>query len=83
MLHIWDTAGQEKFRSVVSSYYNDSEGCILVFDLTKQMTLKNIHKWVLELRKRVGKECILYLLGNKSDLIDDRNVTESDVNQVI
>jgi GTPase SAR1 family protein len=47
------------------------------------MTLKNIHKWVLELRKRVGKECILYLLGNKSDLIDDRNVTESDVNQVI
>lgn len=41
-MHIWDTAGQEKFRSLNGLFYKDSQGCILMYDIANRETFKNI-----------------------------------------
>lgn len=47
---IWDTAGQERFASMHPAYYHDAHACILVFDITRKATYKNLEKWLGELR---------------------------------
>lgn len=47
---IWDTAGQERFASMHPAYYHEAHGCILVFDVTRKATYKNLEKWLSELR---------------------------------
>jgi Ras-related protein Rab-2A len=50
-LQVWDTAGQEAFRSITRSYYKGAIGAVLVFDITKKKTFENIEKWVDEIKK--------------------------------
>ncbi len=70
-IHIWDMAGQEKFRSIVRSYYRDTTGIILVFDLTNIMSFNNLKYWYRELEKYCDMEKIsIMLVGNKSDSKD-------------
>ena len=70
-LQIWDAAGQERFRSIVQSYYRNSAVVILVFDLTNPHSLESLSFWVKEIetiRGIVKGWPLFYLLGNKSDL---------------
>jgi small GTP-binding protein len=70
-LQIWDTAGQEKFRALTSTYYKGSQACVCVFDLTDPTTLERCDFYLNKaLEENIPKECI-YLLGNKSDLEHD------------
>ena len=68
-LHIWDTGGQEKFRSMASLYYKDAVAAILVYDVANGETLESLDYWVKELKENVDNtNFIISLAGNKSDL---------------
>jgi small GTP-binding protein len=71
---IWDTAGQEKFHSLVPMYYRGAGAAVLVFDLTKPESLRSLSRWVDELRERGPAGILFALCGNKSDLTMDRRV---------
>lgn len=68
---IWDTAGSEKFGSITKNYYHDSNGIILVFDLTNEKSFKNIDFWMKEINDIIDENKVVkFLVGNKSDLED-------------
>ncbi|XP_052808212.1 ras-related protein Rab-21-like [Mya arenaria] len=74
-LSIWDTAGQERFHALGPIYYRDSNGAILVYDITDEDSFQKVKNWVKELRKMLGNEICLCIAGNKIDLEKDRHVT--------
>ncbi|KAJ3440158.1 small gtp binding protein rab8 [Anaeramoeba flamelloides] len=74
-LQIWDTAGQEKFRTIVRSYYRGTKGIILVYDITNVETFNNIKSWVKEIDTYGENVENLLLVGNKNDLESKRQVT--------
>ncbi|CAH1430808.1 unnamed protein product [Lactuca virosa] len=71
---IWDTAGQERFRAITSSYYRGALGAMLVYDITRRGTFKNLKKWLHELREYGNRDMVIVLIGNKSDLVESREV---------
>ncbi|VVA91745.1 unnamed protein product [Arabis nemorensis] len=75
---IWDTAGQERFRAITSSYYRGALGALLIYDITRRQTFKNINKWLSELRDFSSPETVVVLVGNKSDLRQSREVKEEE-----
>lgn len=78
--HFWDTAGQEKYKSIIRTYYRGAKGCILMFDLTNIQSFFNLKKWINDL-KHYGKydELSIIVLGNKSDLIEKREVNSEQI----
>lgn len=81
-IQIWDTAGQEKYKSITQSYYRYAAGIIIVFDLTKQYTFENVINWINEIEKSLDQKlCDLdvILIGNKADLVNDREVKKEEV----
>ncbi|XP_076679587.1 ras-related protein RabJ [Andrena cerasifolii] len=74
MLQVWDTAGQERFKSMAPMYYRNASAAMLVFDLTKYNTFAAMKGWVTELRRNVEQAMILVVIGNKSDLRNERQV---------
>lgn len=75
-LQIWDTAGQDRFRSITSSYYRGAHGIIIAFDLTEYETFDNVKMWLKEVEKYADTNNLnLLLVGCKSDLEDDRKIT--------
>ena len=75
---IWDTAGQDRYRAIASSYYRGATGALLVYDITKQQTFENIDKWLTELRTHGQENMTLMLIGNKTDLAKMREVRTED-----
>uniref|UniRef100_A0A803TDH2 RAB2B, member RAS onco family n=1 Tax=Anolis carolinensis TaxID=28377 RepID=A0A803TDH2_ANOCA len=73
-LQIWDTAGQESFRSIARSYYRGAAGALLVYDITKRDTFNHLHTWLEDARKNSSSHIVIVLVGNKSDLEDQRVV---------
>lgn len=74
-LQLWDTAGQELFRSVTRGYYRGSAGAFLVFDITNRDTFENIGKWLQDIKDVARSDVVTLLIGNKSDKADQRQVT--------
>ena len=74
-VQIWDTAGQEKYRSITSSYYKGAQGCLLVYDITRKESFDNIDKWFSELKSSSDNDINAILIGNKCDLEKERKVT--------
>jgi small GTP-binding protein len=72
-LEIWDTAGQERFHALTPMFYRDAQGAVVVFDLTDHRALEVIRQWVSELKTARGEQCTLILVGNKSDLTEERS----------
>ena len=72
---IWDTAGQERYRSVTKAYYKGAKGALLVYDISRKSTFENIDNWLLDLKTNGDKDILIILIGNKSDLIDKREVS--------
>eukprot|EP01056_Protomagalhaensia_sp_Gyna25_P002942 Protomagalhaensia_sp_Gyna_25__2941@NODE_2727_length_923_cov_462_787330_g2274_i0_p1_GENE_NODE_2727_length_923_cov_462_787330_g2274_i0NODE_2727_length_923_cov_462_787330_g2274_i0_p1_ORF_typecomplete_len210_score28_79Ras/PF00071_22/1_8e66Roc/PF08477_13/3_8e25Roc/PF08477_13/3_1e03Arf/PF00025_21/2_8e19FeoB_N/PF02421_18/1_7e06GTP_EFTU/PF00009_27/6_5e06Gtr1_RagA/PF04670_12/5_4e06MMR_HSR1/PF01926_23/1_1e05RsgA_GTPase/PF03193_16/2_3RsgA_GTPase/PF03193_16/0_14SRPRB/PF09439_10/0_00021AAA_22/PF13401_6/0_000 len=73
-LQIWDTAGQESFRSITRSYYRGAAGALLVYDISRRETFNHLTKWLDEVRQNSNINMTIVLIGNKSDL-DRREVT--------
>jgi Ras-related protein Rab-2A len=73
-LQIWDTAGQESFRSIARSYYRDAAGCLLVFDVTRKESFAHLEKWLQETRQFANPNIAITIVGNKADLSAKRVV---------
>jgi Ras-related protein Rab-2A len=71
-VQIWDTAGQEIFRSITRSYYRDSACAIIVYDLTDRNSFEKIEDWIRDVRNLAPPDCLLVLFGNKLDLEQSR-----------
>ncbi|KAF6152109.1 hypothetical protein GIB67_031431 [Kingdonia uniflora] len=78
---IWDTAGQERYRAVTSAYYRGAVGAMLVYDITKRQSFDHVPRWLEELRSHADKNIVIILLGNKSDLNNDRDVPTEDAKE--
>ena len=74
-LQIWDTAGQETFRSITRSYYKNSVCACVVYDITKKQSFDNIKGWIEDCKKHSPKTIFLVLIGNKIDLEEQREVS--------
>lgn len=79
-LQIWDTGGQERFSSIRPMYYRGSLGALLIFDLTSYESFEHLPQWIEEIRANIKNEIPLLLVGNKSDLIDERKVSFEEIN---
>lgn len=79
-LQIWDTGGQERFSSIRPMYYRGSLGALLIYDLTNSASFDHLPQWIEEVRANVKTEIPLLLVGNKSDLVDQRAVSLEEVN---
>ncbi|CAK9170848.1 unnamed protein product [Ilex paraguariensis] len=78
---IWDTAGQERYRAVTSAYYRGAVGAMLVYDITKRQTFDHVTRWLEELRGHADKNIVIILIGNKTDLEDQRAVPTEDAKE--
>jgi Ras-related protein Rab-11A len=78
---IWDTAGQERYRAVTSAYYRGAVGAMLVYDITRRQTFDHIPRWLEELRAHADKNIVIILIGNKSDLEDQRAIPTEDARE--
>jgi len=77
-LSIWDTAGQEKFRSLTSSYYRGTHGIILVYDVSKRSTFTSIEHWLEEVENyATSPDVIKLLVANKIDM-PEREITKEE-----
>lgn len=69
-LHIWDTGGSERFRTMVSLYYRNAQASIVCYDLTEEESFDSVRYWTTEMQKNINTEgFVLALSGNKSDAI--------------
>eukprot|EP00801_Mesodinium_rubrum_P010585 Mrub_10639.p1 GENE.Mrub_10639~~Mrub_10639.p1 ORF type:complete len:212 (-),score=41.51 Mrub_10639:34-618(-) len=75
-IQIWDTAGQESFKSITRGYYRGSTCAVLVYDITRRDTFKNVVKWLDEARKACHEQLVVALVGNKLDM-EGRRVVET------
>lgn len=73
-LNIWDTAGQERFHALGPIYYRGSDGALLVYDITDQDSFQKVKSWVRELKQMRGSEIALIIVGNKTDLEEQRAI---------
>eukprot|EP01103_Thecamoeba_quadrilineata_P020542 TRINITY_DN8879_c0_g1_i1.p1 TRINITY_DN8879_c0_g1~~TRINITY_DN8879_c0_g1_i1.p1 ORF type:complete len:212 (-),score=33.99 TRINITY_DN8879_c0_g1_i1:65-679(-) len=81
-LTIWDTAGQEKFRSLTSSYYRGTQGIILVYDVTNTDSFKHLNVWLDEIKNYCMNENVVKLLvGNKIDKENERVVSKQEATE--
>ena len=79
---IWDTAGQEKYRSINKIFYQDAYINILVYDITKKNTFKAIKDyWIEEIKENGPRDAIIIIAGNKSDLYDNEAVPEKEARE--
>ncbi|KAG2554149.1 ras-related protein RABH1b-like [Panicum virgatum] len=74
-LQLWDTAGQERFRSLIPSYIRDSSVAVIVYDVTDRQSFLNTSKWIEEVNTQRGGDVLIFLVGNKTDLVDKRKVS--------
>jgi Ras-related protein Rab-5C len=77
-LWIWDTAGQERFRTLGSLYYHNAQAVIVVFSLCDRDSLVDAERWADEVRSHFQVVPLMFLLGNKADLVDKRAVKRED-----
>ncbi|KAF6011733.1 Rab GTPase ypt6 [Brettanomyces bruxellensis] len=80
-LQLWDTAGQERFRSLIPSYIRDSNVAIVVYDITNRDSFNDVQKWLDYIREERGKDVLIILVGNKSDL-KDKVVTSDEAEEL-
>ncbi|MCO5564064.1 hypothetical protein L7F22_017720 [Adiantum nelumboides] len=74
-LQIWDTAGQESFRSITRSYYRGAAGALLVYDITRRETFNHLASWLEDARQHASANMVIMLIGNKCDLAHRRAVS--------
>jgi small GTP-binding protein len=78
-LQLWDTAGQELFRSVTRGYYRNSAVAYLVFDLASRASFLSLDGWLADIRDVSPSDVIIVVLGNKNDLVSTREVTRDEI----
>lgn len=82
-LQIWDTAGQEKYRTVTKSFYKQALGAVLVFDLTSKESFDGLEEWWKLLEENAPLDVSIIVVGNKADLIKERKVENIEINELM
>lgn len=77
-LSLWDTAGQETYKSITRSYFRGASGALLVFDISRKNTFLSATSWLHDLRQIAEEGIIVVLVGNKSDLAASSTLSESE-----
>lgn len=80
-LQIWDAAGQERFRSITTSYYRGAQGILLVYDVADAQSFSNCDLWLKEVQRFASEKVSLVLVGNKCDLKTRRVVDQIEAKQ--
>jgi len=73
-LSLWDTAGQETYKSITRSYFRGASGALLVFDITRRNTFNSATSWLHDLRQIAEEDIVVILVGNKCDLAPSSTV---------
>nr|ABY63656.1 Rab GTPase 43 [Euplotes octocarinatus] len=74
-LQIWDTAGQEKFKAIVSNYYRDAHCAVVMYDVTCEESFQSAKNWIYEVKSKAPENSKIFLCGGKLDLEDKREVS--------
>lgn len=83
-IQIWNTSGQERFHSITTSYYRGVHAVIFVCDLTRRDSLDHLDYWINDFKKNTTiqyEKVSKIIMGNKSDLVDKQEITESMLNE--
>ena len=75
-MQIWDTCGQEVYRSLISSFYNNSSLAVMVYSIDNEDSFNNLEFWLNEIRIKANPDINIFLIGNKCDLEDQRKVSK-------
>lgn len=80
-LQLWDTAGQDKFQTLTATYFKGisvlllgAHGILLLYSITDKKTFKNVDNWIQQVREKSPENVSIMLVGNKTDLVHDREV---------
>ena len=74
-LQIWDTAGQEQFRTITRSYFRGAQGIVLVYDITDRRTFNSVRSWMAQITDHADQQVNKVFVGNKSDNQSARQVS--------
>ena len=80
-IQLWDTAGQEAYRSITRSYYKSAACVFIVYDISDKKSFNDVEIWLKDCREICFKNVLIYLIGNKNDLEDKRQVTTEEGKQ--
>lgn len=73
---MWDTAGQEKYRSLTRMYYRDAKAALIFYDITDRRTFEGkIDEWIKDVRTKSAEDVGIVIVGNKTDMADKREVS--------
>ena len=76
-LQIWDTCGQEVYRSLIASFYRSASLAIIVYSIENADSFNNIEKWLNDIKTQSNPDVKIFLIGNKADLEDKRKITKA------
>ena len=73
-IYLFDTAGEERYRTISVSYFRDSKGLLMMYDITKNESFQNIEDWLKNIKDSLGEndDYLMILLGNKLDLVNNK-----------
>lgn len=80
-LNIWDTGGQERYRSLAPMYFRGARAGIIVMDVTDRGTTSESEAWVRQFRESAAPDAVVFGAANKVDLVEERSVTTDDVKE--
>jgi len=81
-LQIWDTAGQECFKSIIRAYYRDSAGVLVCYDITDRKSFQHVENWINEILKECIKKPKMILVGTKHDIENNRQVSMKEAQEL-
>ena len=77
-LQIWDTCGQEIYKSLISNFYRNSSLAVLVYAIDNKESFVHVENWLNDLKNQANPDVRIFLVGNKADLEEDRKVPKED-----
>ena len=77
-LNIWDTVGQEKFRSLSKLFFKDTKIVALVYSITNKNSFNDLEFWLKTFKETIGEDVVIGVMGNKSDLFLEQEVSEEE-----
>ena len=81
-MQIWDTAGQERFDTLTTSFFKSAQGIMVCYSITDENSFQSVNKWIRQIRNYAPKDVKVIMLGNKSDLPNDRKVRTQTAKEV-
>lgn len=81
-LQIWDTCGQEVYRSLISSFYRNASLAMIVYSIDDENSFKDIELWLNDIKSQASPDIKLFLIGNKVDLEDKRKIAKENAENI-